>query len=73
MRSYRSSDIGEIGPRRYPCSFLPSSNGCKHGGNKVFDWGFAGGTAGYCRLKEKWTRNMEKCPLLELIRSENSE
>ena len=51
--------------KKYYCSLSQADDKlCKHGGNKRYNYGFASGTAGYCRLEKKWTSDLEKCPLL---------
>ena len=49
-------------PKEYPCS-LSSTKTCKHGGNKRYNFGFMSGTAGYCKKVNKWTSDLEECPL----------
>jgi len=49
--------------KKYPCRL--SEQPCKYAGNKRWDWGFARGIAGYCRLSKRFLRNMDKCPKQE--------
>lgn len=49
--------------KEYFCQ-LSKTKFCRHGGNKNYNYGFMSGTAGYCRHVEKWTSDLEECPLL---------
>ena len=35
---------------------------CKHGGNKVYNYGFMLGMTGYCQLAKKYIHEMKACP-----------
>ena len=47
-----------------------NSGGCKHGGNKVYNYGFVSGTAGYCRLNSRFLASFSSCPKEEITESE---
>ena len=46
----------------YPCPESPSGY-CKHGGNKVYNYGFVRGTAKYCRKIKMWVHDLDVCPI----------
>ena len=48
--------------KKFPCPLVKKL--CEHGGNKRYNYGFVSGAAGYCRYKNKWTSDLENCPLL---------
>ena len=52
--------------KEYPCNLTPTG-ACKYGGNKVFNYGFMRGSAGFCRhpKEKRFTGDMNKCPLEE--------
>jgi len=53
---------------KYPCP--KNKEGCKHGGNKVFNYGFMSGTASYCRKVKKWCSDLAECPLKSTLQSQ---
>ncbi len=46
---------------KYPCKH--NKNGCKHGGNKKYNYPFMSGKARYCRLVNAWVSELNECPL----------
>ena len=50
--------------KKYPCD-LSKTKECYYGGNKTYNFGFASGTAEYCRKEKKWTSDLKKCSLEE--------
>ena len=48
--------------KKFPCPLVKKL--CEHGGNKRYNFGFLSGTAGYCRLVDKWTSDLDQCPFL---------